>query len=288
MVSTAGVLYVVATPIGNLADLGQRALATLAEVDLVAAEDTRHSQRLLGHYGITTRLVALHEHNERGAVAGLVDQLLHGTRIALISDAGTPLISDPGFRLVRAARSAGVAVVPVPGPCAAICALSVAGLPTDRFVFEGFLPARAAARRARLEALADETRTLVFYEAGRRLAACLDDLCATFGRDRPAVLARELTKLHETVLDADLGTLAERVASDPDQRLGESVLLVGGAPEAATQMALDVERLLEALLAEGIAVSRAAAVAARVSGLPKRTLYARAQALHDARGPRSE
>ena len=277
----AGVLYVVATPIGNLADISQRALEILADVDLIAAEDTRHSRRLLGRYGIATRLVALHEHNERGAVGGLVEKLEHGGRVALISDAGTPLISDPGFRLVREARRAGIDVVPVPGPCAAICALSVAGLPTDRFVFEGFLPARSAARRARLQVLASETRTLVFYEAGRRMAACLDDLCVAFGDERPAVLARELTKLHETVLDADLTTLARRVATDPEQCLGESVLLVGGAPEPDSADAESARQLIEVLLDEGLPVSRAAAIAARVTGQSKRAVYALAQALHD-------
>ena len=282
MSNSTGVLYVVATPIGNLADIGQRAVDTLRQVDLVVAEDTRHSGRLLRHLGIATSLAACHEHNERAAVDGLVARLRAGSDLALISDAGTPLVSDPGFRLVRAARAAGVSVVPIPGPCAAIAALSVAGLPTDRFVFEGFLPARHAARVARLEALVGETRTLVFYEAGRRLGACLADLCAVFGADRPAVLARELTKLHETVLDERLAELAAWVAGDPDQARGESVLLVAGAPEQPGDVALEVGRLLETLLEEGITVSRAAAIAARVSGLPKRELYARAQALHDA------
>jgi 16S rRNA (cytidine1402-2'-O)-methyltransferase len=279
----AGLLYVVATPIGNLADIGRRAVETLAEVDLVVAEDTRRSRRLLGHLGIGTRLTSLHEHNERAVVAGLVERLDRGERIALVSDAGTPLISDPGFRLVREARRAGIAVVPVPGPCAATCALSVAGLPTDRFVFEGFLPAKAVARRTRLEQLARETRTLVFYESGRRLAGCLDDLRAAFGPERPAVLARELTKVHETVLDGTLASLAERVAADPEQALGESVLLVGGAPDAEEGDDAPVRDLVTALLAEGLAVSRAAAVAARVTGQPRRRLYALAQALHDGR-----
>jgi 16S rRNA (cytidine1402-2'-O)-methyltransferase len=282
----SGVLYVVATPIGNLADIGQRALQALADVDLVAAEDTRHSRRLLGHYGISTRLVALHEHNERDAAGGLVEKLLQGAAVALISDAGTPLISDPGFRLVRQARRAGIKVVPVPGPSAVITALSVAGLATDRFVFEGFLPSRSAARRTRLQALADETRTLVFYEAGRRLAGCLGDMCAAFGGDRPVVLARELTKLHETVLEADLATLAQRVVDDPDQSLGESVLLVAGAAEQHGTDDESTQQLLAILLDEGVAVSRAAAVAPRVTGQSKRALYAQAQALHDALEPK--
>ena len=283
MSNRGGVLYVVATPIGNLGDIGRRALEVLASVDLVAAEDTRHSRRLLGHYGITTRLFALHEHNERVAAERLVERLREGHSIALVSDAGTPLVSDPGFRLVRAARAAGLAVVPVPGPCAAVCALSVAGLPTDRFVFEGFLPAKAAARRARLAELVGETRTLVFYEAGRRLGECLRDLVGAFGGERPAVLARELTKLHETVLDADLATLAARVAGDPEQALGEIVLLVAGAPGAPSADEAAARDLLVALLEEGLAVSRAAALAARVTGRPRKMLYALAQELHDAR-----
>ncbi len=286
MSNSSGVLYVVATPIGNLGDLGPRAVDTLREVELVVAEDTRHSGRLLRHFGIATPLVACHEHNERGVVDGLLARLHDGCDLALISDAGTPLVSDPGFRLVRAARAAGLRVIPVPGPCAAIAALSVAGLPTDRFAFEGFLPARRGARVARLETLASETRTLVFYEAGRRLADCLADLAELFGADRPAVLARELTKLHETVIDESLGALAARVAVEPDQARGESVLLVAGNPGQAEGAAFEIERLLEVLLDEGIAVSRVAAIAARVSGQSKRDLYARAQALHDARGSR--
>ena len=285
MSNSSGVLYVVATPIGNLGDLGPRAVDTLREVDLVVAEDTRHSGQLLRHFGIATPLAACHEHNERAVVDGLLARLQAGSALALISDAGTPLVSDPGFRLVRAARAAGVRVVPIPGPCAAIAALSVAGLPTDRFAFEGFLPARRAARVARLEALVRETRTLVFYEAGRRLGACIADLVEVLGSDRHAVLARELTKLHETVLDGTRGELAARVAADPDQARGESVLLVDGVAEARTGVALEVDRLLKALLGEGLAVSRVAAIAVRVSGLPKRELYARAQELHDARDP---
>ncbi len=286
MSNRLGVLFVVATPIGNLADIGQRARDVLAAVDLVVAEDTRHSRRLLRHFGITTPLTAFHEHNERTAVAGLLAHLREGRDLALVSDAGTPLVSDPGYRLVRAARESGITLVPVPGPCAAIAALSVAGLPTDRFTFEGFLPPRHAARVARLGELVGETRTLVFYEAGRRLAACLEDLVTVFGAGRPAVLARELTKVHETVLDGDLGRLARRVADDPEQALGEAVLLVGGAAEARDAAAIEVDRLLQALLDEGVAVSRAAAIAARAGGGSKRELYARAQALHDARdGP---
>ncbi|HEY5791037.1 MAG TPA: 16S rRNA (cytidine(1402)-2'-O)-methyltransferase [Gammaproteobacteria bacterium] len=270
----------VATPIGNLADIGQRALAVLGAVELVLAEDTRHSRRLLDHYAIRTRLAALHEHNERAALPGLLEQLAAGHDLALVSDAGTPLISDPGFRLVRAARAQGFQVSAVPGPCAAICALSVAGLPTDRFLFAGFLPAKAGQRRTELATLAAETATVVLYEAPRRLLETLDDLVAVFGPARRAVLARELTKLHETVLDGTLAELRERLASDPEQRLGEAVLLVAGAPGAAAADA-EVRRLLRALLDEGLAVSRAAAVAQRVTGQPHRALYRLAQALHD-------
>ncbi|MDX1593618.1 MAG: 16S rRNA (cytidine(1402)-2'-O)-methyltransferase [Gammaproteobacteria bacterium] len=288
MSNKAGVLYVVATPIGNLADIGRRAIEVLSAVDLVVAEDTRHTGRLLRHLGIDRPQTACHEHNEREVTDGLAAKLLGGASLALVSDAGTPLVSDPGFRLVRAAREAGVEVVPVPGPCAAVAALSVAGLPTDRFAFEGFLPAREAARRARLEELAGETRTLVFYEAGRRLAACLADLRRCFGAGRRAVLARELTKLHETVIAAELGELETRVADDPDQARGESVLVVAGASAPDSDRDRETDRLLGVLLDEGLPVSRAAAVAARICDVPKRRLYARAQELHDTRGGRGE
>jgi len=275
-----GTLYVVATPIGNLADISQRALATLAAVDLVVAEDTRHSRRLLDHHGIRAKLTSLHEHNERAAVPGLVARLAAGSDLALISDAGTPLISDPGFRLVRGAREAGIDVVPLPGPCAAITALSVAGLPTDRFVFEGFLPARRSQRLAHLALLRGETRTLIFYESGRRLAETLSDLVETCGAQRPAVLARELTKIHETLIDGTLDELQQRVADDPDQVRGEIVLLVAGASDEEAQQA-EPRRLLAALLDEGLAASRAAAVAARFCNLPRRQLYRLVQEIRD-------
>jgi len=206
-----GKLWIVATPIGNLDDLSARAQAILRQADLIAAEDTRHSAALLQHYAIATRRVALHEHNEREASADLVQRMRDGAQIALISDAGTPLVSDPGFRLVRAAREAGIVVSPVPGACAAIAALSAAGLPSDRFVFEGFLPAKSAGRRARLQALRGETRTLIFYESSHRIVEALDDLAGVFGADRHAVVARELTKLFETVLDDSLSGLAARI-----------------------------------------------------------------------------
>lgn len=267
-----GTLWVVATPIGNLGDLSPRAQQVLRDADLIAAEDTRHSRILLQHFGIATPLTALHEHNERAAVASLVVKLQDGSDIALVSDAGTPLVSDPGFRLVRAAREAGVMVSPVPGACAAIAALSVAGLPSDRFVFEGFLPAKPAARRARLRELADETRTLVLYESSHRIAECCADLVAAFGSDREAALLREITKLHETYLGMTLGDIAARAADDPEQRLGECVLVVAGRGEEADAKLAEGRRVYALLRAE-LAPAQAAKLAAAISGAPRKDLY---------------
>jgi len=269
----AGKLWIVATPIGNLDDISVRAREVLCAVDLIAAEDTRHSAALLRHIGSTVRTFALHEHNERAASDQLVERMREGAQIALISDAGTPLISDPGFRLVRAAREAGVVVSPVPGACAVIAALSVAGLPSDRFVFEGFLPAKSAARRAHLETVQAETRTLIFYESSHRIDETLNDALAVFGGERRAALARELTKLFETVVDGTLAELAARVAADADQRRGEFVLLVAGAAED-----VDAARLLEGqrvfdLLRRELPPSRAAKVAAEITGAPRKALY---------------
>ena len=226
--SEAG-LYVVATPIGNLQDISLRALRVLGEVDCIAAEDTRHSARLLQHYDLRTPLVALHEHNEERATPALLARIAAGESVALVSDAGTPLISDPGYRLVVAAREQGLPVFVVPGPSAVTAALSVAGLPSDRFVFEGFLPAKAAARRNRLQQLAGETRTLVLFESSHRIEAAVADLAAVFGAQRRAVLCRELTKQFETVHGDELGRLGEWLAADPNQRKGEFVVLVAGA-----------------------------------------------------------
>ncbi len=276
-----GTLYIVATPIGNLEDMSPRAQAVLRQVDLILAEDTRHSARLLRHFGITTPLQAYHEHNERVRAPALVETLRQGRSLALISDAGTPLVSDPGYRLVREAHQRGVPVVPVPGPSAVMAALSAAGLPTDRFAFEGFLPARAAARRARLQALVQETRTLVFLEAPHRIQATLDDLVAVFGGAREACLARELTKRHETLRLDRLEALRAWVAADPDQRRGELVLVVAGAPSAPAEAgAADVDRLLRALLAR-LPLKEAASVAAEATGLARNVLYRRALALRD-------
>ena len=268
-----GKLWIVATPIGNLDDLSARAQTILRQVDLIAAEDTRHSAALLQHYGIATRRVALHEHNEREVSADLVRQMRDGTQIALVSDAGTPLISDPGFRLVRAAREAGIAVSPVPGACAAIAALSVAGLPSDRFVFEGFLPAKPTARRAHLQALANETRTLIFYESSHRIVEALDDLAAVFGGDRRAVVARELTKLFETVLDDSLVGLGVRVKADANQQRGEFVVLVAGAGDDAAAARLAEGRRVFELLRKDLPTGRAAKLAAEITGAPRNALY---------------
>lgn len=270
-----GTLYVVATPIGNLDDIGARALQVLRQVSLIAAEDTRHSARLLQHFGISTPLVACHEHNEREHSARLLDRLAGGADLALISDAGTPLIADPGFHLVRQARQAGYPVVPVPGPCALIAALSAAGLPSDRFAFEGFLPARAVARRQRLEQVRHDPRTLIFYEAPHRLLESLADMCQLFGAERPAVLARELTKTFETIKDLPLGELLEWVRGDANQQRGECIVLLGGWVPPVGEAAVDetVLRTLDLLLDE-LPVKRAAALAAQITGVRKNVLYA--------------
>ena len=273
MADAAGKLWVVATPIGNLADLSARAREVLGAVDLIAAEDTRHSAALLQHFGIATRSVALHEHNEREKSDELVQRMRGGAQVALISDAGTPLVSDPGFRLVRAAREAGIAVAPVPGACAAIAALSVAGLPSDRFVFEGFLPAKATARRAHLQALVAEARTLIFHESSHRIAECLRDCADVFGGGRRAVLARELTKVYETILDGTLAELVERVDADADQRRGEFVLLVAGADGDADAAKLAAGRRVFDILRRELPPSRAAKLAAEISGASRKMLY---------------
>lgn len=268
----AGTLFIVATPIGNLGDLTPRALEVLRSVAAICAEDTRRSGQLLAHFGISAPLVALHEHNEDALAQRVVDRLLAGESLALVSDAGTPLVSDPGFRLVRAARAAGVRVSPLPGACAAIAALSVAGLPSDRFAFEGFLPAKASARRDQLQRLAGETRTLVFYESSHRIAESLADMRAAFGDDRPAVLARELTKLFETVLDGTLADLQARVDADENQRKGEFVVMVQGAGDDR-EARLSEGRRVYTLLNQHLPPSTAAKLAAEITGAPRKELY---------------
>lgn len=268
----AGALHVVATPIGNLGDLTARAREVLAGVDAICAEDTRHTRQLLGALGIDRPLIALHDHNEADMAWKLVERLKAGEALALVSDAGTPLVSDPGYRLVREVRAAGLRVVPLPGACAAIAALSVAGIPSDRFCFEGFLPAKAGARRERLQSLARETRTLVFYESSHRIEECLSDLVAEFGATREAVLARELTKLFETVLGDTLGDLAARVAADENQRKGEFVIVVRGCEDDAEARLREGQRLY-ARLSEHLKPSVAARLAADLSGAPRKALY---------------
>lgn len=265
-------LFVVATPIGNLEDISARALRVLAEADQVLAEDTRHTRKLLRHFGIDTPLVAMHEHNEERLVPVLLRQLDHGESLALVADAGTPLVSDPGFRLVRAAAAAGVRVVPIPGPSAVLAALSGAGLPTDRFVFEGFLPAGGGARAARLEALRREPRTIVLFESGNRILASLDELAQALGADRPAVIGRELTKQFETFYRGTIAELQVQLGQGERHRRGEFVLLLGGYPGDA-EADLEAATLLARVLLEHLSASQAARVAARVHGVARREVY---------------
>ncbi|WP_245978965.1 16S rRNA (cytidine(1402)-2'-O)-methyltransferase [Solilutibacter pythonis] len=267
-----GTLHVVATPIGNLGDFSPRAADTLRAVAAICAEDTRRTRPLLQQAGIATPLIALHEHNEDELAARLVARLRAGESLALVSDAGTPLISDPGYRLVRAAREAGLRVSPVPGASALIAALSVAGLASDRFVFEGFLPAKAGARRERLQWLAAEPRTLIFYESAHRILDFLADAATAFGAERHAVVARELTKLFETVLDGGLGELRGRIERDPNQQKGEFVVLVEGAPGDALAKLAEGRRVY-AKLAEHLPPSNAARLAAELTGAPRKALY---------------
>ena len=265
-------LYVVATPIGNLGDITQRALDVLEHASLIAAEDTRHSARLLKHFNISTPLMAYHDHSDERSVARIKQLLQDGEAVALISDAGTPLISDPGYRLVKSVRESGYAVVPVPGACAAIAALSASGLPTDRFSFEGFLSAKAGGRSSQLDALRDCPSTLVFYEAPHRVLATLEAMAASFGEQRRAVVARELTKTFETLLDGTLQELVERVRGDTNQQRGEIVIMV--APGQSEQAELDAA--LAGLLLDVAALAppkRAASIVASFSGLPKKQLY---------------
>ena len=275
MSNAPGRLFVVATPIGNLDDITLRAIEVLRSVDRVLAEDTRHTRRLLRHLGIDRPLWSLHEHNEAEMTDRALGELAAGRSMALVSDAGTPLISDPGFPLVRACREQGLMVVPIPGPSALLAALSVSGLPTDRFRFEGFLPRKSAARHATLRTLAHETATMVFYESSHRVLDCLADMLAVFGGDRPAVLARELTKRFETIRAGTLADLHDWVTGDDDQRRGEFVLLLGGARDAAVQTLIRTDELLHVLLEE-LPVKRAAAVASRITGEKKNALYQQA------------
>ncbi|MFA5631230.1 MAG: 16S rRNA (cytidine(1402)-2'-O)-methyltransferase [Porticoccaceae bacterium] len=283
MVDNPGDLYIVATPIGNLGDMVPRGLQVLQRVDWVAAEDTRHSGNLLTHFNIRTPLVAYHDHSDERGLRRILDSLARGESVALISDAGTPLVSDPGFRLVREARALGARVVPVPGCCAAIAALSAAGLPSDRFTFEGFLPARETQRAKALEALARETRTLIFYEAPHRVLQTLQAMASCFGPAREAVVARELTKTHETFLTGTLQELVEQVAADANQQRGEIVLLVRGAAEQELASGGEEQLRVLAILLEDLSVKQASALAARITGGNKKVLYQQAVALKGAK-----
>ena len=269
----SGTLFIVATPIGNLEDLTPRARQMLAEVDLIAAEDTRHTGRLLSHIGVKSRLTALHDHNEEKSVANIIRMLQDGQSVALVSDAGTPLVSDPGYRLVCAARENDIIVAPIPGARAVIAALSVAGLATDRFSFEGFGPAKKAARCEWLNALAGETRTMVFYESVHRIADCLADMVEIFGADRAAFIGRELTKMHEQCVQSSLQSLQAMVADGTIVSKGEFVIAVAGANKQPAS-SFDVDWLL-LQLAEDLPAKKVAKIAARISGKKKNQLYDR-------------
>ncbi len=269
----SGTLFIVATPIGNLDDLSPRARHTLETADLIAAEDTRHSKRLLSHFGIKTPVMALHEHNEARAVPVLLSRLESGDSVALISDAGTPLVSDPGYRLVSRARAAGLIVTPVPGASAMTAALSVAGLPTDRICFEGFLPSRPQARRTRISELRNEARTIVLYESVHRIAECLDDLAASFGDERQAFMGRELTKIHEQCILASLGELCSMIGRGAIAKKGEFVLVVSGS-KSSGPVTVDIDVLLKAL-ASALSARDAARIAAEATGEKRNELYRR-------------
>lgn len=273
-----GILYCVATPIGNLEDMGSRALRLLAEVDKIYAEDTRVTRRLLTHFGIQNTLESLHDHNEADRIGRIQQELGQGMRLALVSDAGTPLISDPGYKLVNALGEAGFQVVPIPGASALVAALSVAGLPTDRFVFEGFLPAKPASRRKALAMLENEARTLVFYESSHRIMDCLDDVQTVLGEGRQIVVLRELTKLYESIYRGTAAAVMAFMAADTDRLRGEFVLVVAGKVEGgadAAEAVMAADKVLAVLL-EVLPVKQAAATAARLTGLPKNQLYKQA------------
>ncbi|HHF4812485.1 TPA: 16S rRNA (cytidine(1402)-2'-O)-methyltransferase [Haemophilus influenzae] len=274
MTDLTGILYIVATPIGNLQDITQRALETFAQVDLIAAEDTRHSGLLLSHYGIKKPFFALHDHNEQEKAHILVGKLKQGSNIALISDAGTPLISDPGFHLVRQCREAGIRVVPLPGACAAITALCASGIASDRFCFEGFLPAKSKARKDKLENIAEEDRTLIFYESTHRILDTLEDMQAVLGEERYIVLAREMTKTWETITGNTIKNLREWLLEDPNRTKGEMALIVEGKPKSDNndEISPQAVKALE-LIAEELPLKKAAAIVAELYGYKKNALY---------------
>ncbi|NOY16230.1 MAG: 16S rRNA (cytidine(1402)-2'-O)-methyltransferase [Gammaproteobacteria bacterium] len=267
-----GKLYVVATPIGNLSDITNRALETLASVELIAAEDTRHSRTLLQHYGIKTAMLSLHEHNESSRIKQIIGLLQAGSSVALISDAGTPLISDPGSRLVQAVHEAGLQPVPIPGPSAVSTMLSVAGQPVERFCFEGFLPSKAAARRKQLGSLLTETRTLVFYESSHRISDSIQDMKNAFGASRPCTVGRELTKRFESLYRGTLAEVLLVMQQDENSGRGEFVIVVAGAEENPDKSIEAGQSMMDVLVTE-LSVSQAASLAARMSGARKKVLY---------------
>lgn len=272
--SNTGILYIVATPIGNLKDISQRAIDTLQSVDFIAAEDTRHSARLLQHFAISTRTISLHEHNERDRTQELISLLKQGRDIALITDAGTPLLSDPGFYLVNTAREANIIVTPIPGPCAAIAALSAAGLPCDSFIFVGFLSAKSTTRLQQLDELKRETRTLIFYEAPHRILQMITDLSEIFGSDRKAVIAREITKTFETFFSDALAGIKQWLSNDSQQQQGEFVVLVHGAEKMteSDQSTLKTREILNILLGE-LSVKQAVSLTTKITGENKNRVY---------------
>ena len=276
-------LFVVATPIGHLDDMTYRAIDVLKSVALIAAEDTRQSAQLLKHYNITTPLTACHDHNENNKIDYLIEKLQSGENMALISDAGTPLISDPGFKLVRAAQEKGIRVIPVPGACAAIAALSAVGLPSDRFSFEGFLPSKSSQRMAQLEKLKDETQTLIFYEAPHRILDSIQDMAKVFGSERPVGFAREITKTFETIKKMTLGELVTFIEADHHQQKGEIVVVVGGSIQ---QKDIDQEKLDQLLsrLLQDLSVKAASQLAADLTGIKKKVAYQRALELQSQTG----
>lgn len=279
MLTTTGILYIIATPIGNLDDISLRAIETLKTVDLIAAEDTRHSKHLLQHFNIKTPMISLHDHNEAHRLTFIEEKLCGGLNVALISDAGTPLISDPGYKLVSYLRQKGYNFKTVPGPCALIAALSIAGLPTDKFTFEGFLPAKKLSRQHAIKALADETRTLIFYESPHRILDTVIDLKDELGETRQAALARELTKTYETVLVGTLKELEEQLLADSNQQRGEFVVLIEGKEEPKTgstkTLSIEQEKMLKTLLTH-LSIKDAVKIAVELTGLPKNFLYEQA------------
>lgn len=273
-VPTRGALYVVATPIGNLGDMVPRAVEVLQMVDLIAAEDTRHTGRLLQHFGISTSLTAFHDHSDNSRTEGLLKKLEEGQSIALVSDAGTPLISDPGYELVNAARSASIRVIPIPGACALIAALSVSGLPSNKFIFEGFLPAKSSVRCKYLEVLKEESRTLIFYESPHRIVDSLKDIGTVLGDEREICVARELTKTYETVLSGTVDNVLQQVFEDANQQRGEFVLVVKGydAKSADYSIHADAQKLITELSAH-LPTKTISSVVANITGLKKRDIY---------------